>query len=270
MIATLRRRGSIYGAIAAMAPKFFLAYSIWVWMELFVQMIMLVVFVSFWRAIYAETALIAGLTLQQTLSYILLARIFGPLTSTSVLYYFGRILRDGQIEIELLRPVDFQAMNFSGRLGEMATELILQIPVMLLAIGFFGLRLPVDPLVWGWFLLSALIGYAALFCFDWALGCVSFYITEIWGLSVMRYSLGMFFSGTFLPIVMMPEWLQLLVNSLPFAQALYVPVSLLSGITPLSEAPRLLLIQLGWLVAMLVLSRFVFRVAVRKVTIQGG
>ena len=270
MIATLRRRGSIYGAIAAMAPKFFLAYSIWVWMELFVQIITMVVFVAFWQAIYAETTTIAGLDLEQTLSYILLARIFGPLASTMGIGYFGRLLRDGQIEIELLRPVDFQGQNYAMRMADLATSLVLQLPLLLIAVVFFGLRLPADPLVWGVFILSALIGASVVFCFDWALGCLSFYTTEVWGLIVVRYSLGLFFSGTFLPIVMMPEWLQLIVNSVPIAQSLYVPVALLSGITPLAEAPRVLLVQLGWLVAMLVLSRFVFSVAVRKVTVQGG
>jgi ABC-2 type transport system permease protein len=68
----------------------------------------------------------------------------------------------------------------------------------------------------------------------------------------------------------MPDWLRGLCQSLPFVQALYVPVSLLSGITPLSEAPRLWLIQLAWLAGLLIASRLVFRIAVRKVTVQGG
>jgi ABC-2 type transport system permease protein len=270
MIASIRRKASIYGAIAAMAPKFFLAYTIWVWMELLVQIITMVIFVAFWRAIYAETSTIAGLDLQQTLSYILLARIFGPLTHTMGVGYFGRLLRDGQIEIELLRPVDFQGQNYAMRMADLLTALILQLPLLLIAVAFFGLRLPSDPLVWGVFLLAAVLGASVVFCFDWALGCLSFYTTEVWGLIVVRYTLGMFFSGTFLPIVMMPEWLQTVVNSVPIAQALYVPVALLSGITPLSEAPRALLIQLAWLVGLLALSRWVFSVSVRKVTVQGG
>ena len=37
-----------------------------------------------------------------------------------------------------------------------------------------------------------------------------------------------------------------------------------------SEAPRLLLIQLAWLAGMAVLSRWVFAVAIRRITVQGG
>jgi ABC-2 type transport system permease protein len=79
-----------------------------------------------------------------------------------------------------------------------------------------------------------------------------------------------FFSGALVPLALMPGWLQAAAQAMPFAQALYVPVSLLSGITPVSQAPALWLVQLGWLAALLPLSRLVFNVAVRQVTVQGG
>ena len=270
MIALIRRRASVYAAIAAMIPKTFLAYSIWVWMELFVQVIALVIFVAFWRAVYASTDTIAGLSLQQTLNYILLARVFAPLTYTSVIHYFGRLLREGQMAIELLRPLDFQGQTYIGGLAEACTTLVLQMPLVLVAVIFFGLRLPLDPVVWGCFLISALLGHTAVFFFDWILGCLSFYITENWGLSMVRYGVGLFFSGMLIPLVMMPDWLQRVVNAVPLAQALYVPVALLSEITPVSEAPRILLTQLIWLIGLGVLSRLIFRRAVRRVTVQGG
>jgi ABC-2 type transport system permease protein len=95
-------------------------------------------------------------------------------------------------------------------------------------------------------------------------------VTETWGLSVVRVGAGSFFSGALVPLVMMPGWLQNVVAAMPFAQALAVPISFLSGIATLADAPRIWLIQLVWLVSMLVLSRAVFNLAVRKVTVQGG
>jgi ABC-2 type transport system permease protein len=69
---------------------------------------------------------------------------------------------------------------------------------------------------------------------------------------------------------MMPEWLRTVVMSVPFAQALAVPVGLLTGITPLSEAPRVWLVQILWIIGMWIISTLFFRVAVRKITVQGG
>jgi len=49
-----------------------------------------------------------------------------------------------------------------------------------------------------------------------------------------------------------------------------VPVSFLSGVTPISAAPQALLVQLAWLIGLGVLSRLVFKRSVRKITVQGG
>ena len=53
MARTLRGKVRVYGAMAAIVPKMFMAYSIWVWMELFVSIIAVTIFVAFWRAVYA-------------------------------------------------------------------------------------------------------------------------------------------------------------------------------------------------------------------------
>ena len=42
MISTLKRDLRAYGAIVAIVPKMFMAYSIWVWMSWFVQFLSLI------------------------------------------------------------------------------------------------------------------------------------------------------------------------------------------------------------------------------------
>jgi ABC-type uncharacterized transport system permease subunit len=69
---------------------------------------------------------------------------------------------------------------------------------------------------------------------------------------------------------MMPAWLRTIAVNTPFAQAIYVPISLLTGVSPLAAASRLLLGQLAWLLGLLPLSRLVFNRALRRITVQGG
>lgn len=271
MIRSIRRTVTMYSSFAAMVPKLFLAYSIWVWMQFFVQCISLVIFVAFWKAVYADQATIGGLGLSQTLNYIILAQIFLPaVTSNSVLYNFGEILRDGRIGIELLRPLDFQAAQYVNNLAFMLVGMLAQVPLAAFAWVLFRFELPGDPVLWLAFLVTMLLGNAIVFFFDWMIGCLAFYTTEVWGLSVVRFGISTFFSGALVPLVMMPGWLQTIANALPFAQALYMPVSLLSGITPISAAPGLWLVQLASLVILGFLSRLVFRISIRRVTVQGG
>ncbi|MGC9356868.1 MAG: ABC transporter permease [Anaerolineae bacterium] len=253
-----------------MMPKLFMAYNAWFWVEIFVQFMTMTIFVFFWRAVYAQNTTIAGLTLQSTLSYVLLAQLFMPLVNNDLILNFGGLIQQGLIAVELLRPVDFQEMQYIQSLALSATNLLLKIPLLFVAWWAFDLQLPGDPAVWGAFLISILLGHAVLFCFDWILACLTFYTTEAWGLSVVRSGVALFASGGVVPLRIMPERLERLVRVLPFAQALDVPISLLSGVVPLDRAPELWLEQLIWLVGLLIASRLIFGVAVRKVTVQGG
>lgn len=154
MIRALNRRISIYGAIAAMLPKTFLAYSAWVWVELFAQALMMLILSSFWRAVYTNSTTLGGLNVQQTINYILLAQVFAPLVEARMIWRIGWLLREGSMAIELLRPLDFQLRSFVESLTEMVTDLILKAPLILVAWLLFGLQLPNDPRVWGAFILS--------------------------------------------------------------------------------------------------------------------
>lgn len=264
------RRLRVYTALAAIAPKLYLAYSAWFWLELIVQIIALIIFVFFWRGVYATQTVVGGLELQQTLNYILLAQVFAPIASNNLVFYFGELLHGGQMGIELLRPMDTQARFYVEDLTFLVISLIQKIPMAIFAWLVFELQLPTDLRVWGSFFLTLFLGHAIIFCFNYLFACLAFYTTEAWGLGMLQYSVATFFSGALVPLDIMPVWLQKITLSMPFAQALYVPVSLLSGITPLRDMPMLWFNQLIWLLLLLFASRAVFSVAVRKITVQGG
>ncbi len=270
MSLSLRRRSVAHAALAGMVTKTFFIYHWSAIIAVFQSLIGMVVFVYFWRALYANTAAIAGLTLDMTLGYVLLARIFQPLGSLQMVGEFCHQQEQGGIALLLLRPLDIQFAYYVQGLATVAVALGRQLPVALAALLFFHLRWPTSPAAWAVFAVSALLGHSVLFCLDWMLGCLAFYTTSAWGVGFAIRGLVLFFGGVMVPPTMMPDWLRIIVQSTPFAQAIYVPVSLLSGLSPLSEAPRLLLTQLLWLAGMLPLSRLVFAAAIRRITVQGG
>ena len=270
MLQSLRRRSQTYRAIAAMVPKQFLAYSLWVWVELFTQVLTMAIMVFFWRAVYASSDSIAGLSLQQTLNYVLLAQVLAPMVESRFIFGMGWMLREGLIAVELMRPIDMQGRYLAENLAELGTDLILKAPLVLVAWLVFGLQLPSNPLVWLAFGLALLLGRLVFFFFNWMFASLAFFTTETWGLSVFYEGLARFFSGALLPLTMLPSWLLLIANFLPFAQVLYAPIALLSGIIPLAQAPQIWLTQLLWLIGLFFASRAFFTYALRKVTVQGG
>jgi ABC-2 type transport system permease protein len=266
----LSREPGKYLAILSMVPKVFMAYQMWFWIGVVLSTIGMAILYFFWRAVYGTTEAIAGLTLNTTLTYILLAQVFRPLTDIDLIFEFGYNLREGGIIHQLLRPINFQAMYYSQSVGTLGMQMILQIPMALVATFVFGLQWPSDPAVWGAFLVSALLGYTALFFFVYCVACLTFYTTEVWGLGVLFFGMSLFLSGGLVPLAMMPDWLRTVVLAIPFAQALAVPINILTGITPLSEVPHIWLSQVIWVLGLWLASNLIFRVAIRKVTVQGG
>lgn len=271
MIRQTMRTARAYGAMAAMMPKLFLAYQFQIWFNVVMEIITLVITVAFWRAVFAQQTTVGGLTAAQTLNYIILARIFHDgAYATSMLREFGEMMREGNIQIALLRPLDFQGSLYLQKLVHLGLNLMMRFPLTFVAWLLFGLRLPAEPLTWVAAAITLLLGFTVMFGFDWILACAAFYTTDAWGLATARQGLVLFFSGMLLPLAMMPEWLQTIAVVLPFSQAVYLPVSVLSGLIPVGELPRVWLIQLGYMTVLLVLSRLLFHRAVRVVTVQGG
>lgn len=272
MIQSLRRTATAYGAFAAIVTKQFMAYPLGFWFNFFSQFIALAVTVYFWRGIYLGQATLGGLNLRQTLTYIMLAQIVMPVlyTGGTLIFHVAEPLRDGRLAIELLRPVDFQVQKFAYIQAGTWIFVVYQLPLLVVAWLLFGLELPADPRVWLAFAVSLVLGQAILLFFDWILACLAFYTTDPLGFALARNAVACFFGGLLVPLAMMPGWLQRVAYSFPFAQVMSVPVSLLTGIIPLTDLPRIWLIQVVWLIGLAGVSRLVFRIAIRKVTIQGG
>lgn len=270
MIATLQRKAGMYAAIASMAVKRRLVYSLWFWSDFISTIGMMVIYIFFWKAVYSQTQMLGGLALNQTITYMLMARILAPLVETRMIFGFGFMIREGAVAMELTRPMDFQSRYLVENLAEVSSMLVMRIPVFLIAWLLMGMQLPTDPGLWGAFFVSLILGVLIIFMFDYSFASLAFYTTETWGLSALRLSIGSFFSGALIPLAILPGWLQKIASFLPFSQTISVPVSFLSGISSLADAPRIWAVQLAWLVGLLILSRLIFNRAVQKITVQGG
>jgi ABC-2 type transport system permease protein len=271
MSIAIRRSWRQFAGIAAVTMKERLAYTSWFWADIFGQMVIMTIYFFFWKAVYAHRAEVGGLSQQQTIAYALVANAVGMVIRWSMVWEFGTMLRSGSIAVELLRPVDFQLRMYSWMVTTVGGTM-LQHMLLLGLFGRFclGLPLPSDPLVWLWFFLSLFVGQGVLFFFDWTISLIAFYATEVRGLYILRDGFASFFSGMLVPLAILPGWLQTVAAVLPFGQVLNTPVQIFTGITPVSGAPRALLVQLLWLVGLWAVSRPAFRAAVRQVTVQGG
>jgi len=97
VLRVLRRTLSAYFAFAAISLKSRVAHVTHTWFEFLFQIVNITAFVYFWRGVYAGHSTVAGLNLQQTLNYIILAQMLMPLLEGFMVWDFGYLLREGQL-----------------------------------------------------------------------------------------------------------------------------------------------------------------------------
>ena len=150
MMRVLRRQASTYGALAAMEAKLYLAYNYYVVVDYVIQILSMIIYVYFWRAIYKGADTLGGLTLAQTINYILLARILASLLETRTIFRFGFLLRSGDFALELVRPVDFLARQYVEHFTGVLIFFVQRIPPLIAAAKELGGE-PAKALPWGSF-----------------------------------------------------------------------------------------------------------------------
>ena len=97
-------------------------------MHFVVQVITLVIFVNFWKAVYGTQETLGGLVLPQMLNYVILARLFAEAAFVpSAVYEFGDLMREGRVGIELLRPLDFQFASYVRNVAQLLVGLVVQL-----------------------------------------------------------------------------------------------------------------------------------------------
>ena len=128
----LRHLYHVYGAVLATVPKLYAAYRAWVWAEFILQIMAMVVLYFFWQAVYANGGTLGGLTFQQTINYVMIAQLLMPLIDNNLIFNFGWMIREGQVAIDLLRPMDFQTRFYVDAAGSMALNLLLKTPLLII------------------------------------------------------------------------------------------------------------------------------------------
>jgi ABC-2 type transport system permease protein len=267
---TLRRLWTLYSSFGILEWQGVFQYNAWFWVEMLRGIIAMIIMTAFWKAIYAETPTLEGLTLTTTLNYVILARALGNANASSVYWWVADGIAKGELELQLLRPVDFQFMHLAREFASWGLTLLRSVPALLLGIAFFGARLPSDPLAYLAFFVTFVLGGIVLYFLEFMLGCLGFYTTELWGLSVLRDGIALFFSGALIPLTLLPDAIRNIASLTPFAQALFVPISFLSGVRDPSSLGSAVLVQLLGIVVLGIVSRVVFSKAVRALTVQGG
>lgn len=183
-------------------------------------------------------------------------------------------ITSGGIAYELCRPCDVYIMWFVKNMAIRLSRVVLRCgPVLLVAALLpapFGVRLPQSLWAALLFPVSMILGFLVLIAFSMLIYISAFYTLSPMGIRILATSVMEFLTGALIPIPFFPEWLQPIVNALPFASMQNIPFLIYTGHMGFPEALKGMGVQLLWLAGLLLIGRLLMRKSLKKAVIQGG
>lgn len=237
------------------------------------ELIKVCVMLAVWMAVYRQRSTIAGFDYPMMITYLLVSQ------AVNNIYGFrndaerpiSNKIRKGTIVFDLLRPVKFVNARLAENLGQTVFQ-VLFAAIMLAGFRIFLPELsgPSSAAHGILFLFSVCAGFLIMFSVSIMSGLLSFWLMNNWGLRNAKAAIVNFFSGALVPIAMMPEWMQKMMNILPFKNIVYVPTMIYMGQYGIREAFAAIGLQILWAAVMWFLAKGLFGLAIRRVSVNGG
>ena len=270
----LRELALRHSGIALTSVKEQFAYRFDFFLSLVITLISMTLLVYLWRAVY-RNATSLELPFQGLLTYVCLGQAFSfariAWAQRRMLFRINAGLRTGNIVFDLLRPTDYQAMQFSESLGQFVAEMaLINLPAYLLAFLVFGISPPASPAAAAAFALSLVGAFLVAFSLDFLLMILAFWTFSAAGLIYARRAAVDLLAGSIIPLALFPDWLRAVALALPFQSLANTPISIYLGRITGAAIWWSVLVQLGWAAVLAVLTRLVWLRALRRLTIQGG
>ena len=230
-----------------------------------------------WEAIYAgsQEKEIVGFTKDQMIAYLLLVQISRMFSSMPGLSTgIARDIRDGNLKKYLLQPIDMLCYLLSYRgAHKIAYVVTTAAPYALLFFLFHDVftDLP-DPWTWLAYLFSLLLAFIIGFFFEACIGISGFWLLEITSFVYIINIFNFFISGQMFPLEFLDRYplVTPVMRALPFQYLAYFPAMVFLGKIKGNDLIVGLLIELAWAIALILLSRWLYRLGLRHYSAYGG
>ncbi|NLG04857.1 MAG: hypothetical protein GX567_13655 [Clostridia bacterium] len=237
------------------------------------NLIYLIIVYFLWKAIFdsSPSDVVNGMTFSSTMIYLVLAAALYSSMEMYVTWMVGRSVQNGNIVLDILKPIRYDSYTFWRNTGNTLVSVILiLIPTMVIVYvvtkGGFALS-------WNllYFSIAILFGTIINYYINFMVGNICFFTESIWGVNIMKEVVVMLLSGASIPLAFFPEGLRQIVYHLPF-QAIYnTPLTLLIDQSLSTQARiEMLSVQFVWVIVLILMSKFFLHFSIRRITVNGG
>lgn len=247
-------------------------YRVSFWLNFIYTFLMMYSVGYVWRALYAANPSVAGVPIPQMISYAVLGVALEAIlhSRNGPQIYIMEQVRKGTIEMDIMKPIDFQFYMFAKNMGSIAVRfLFLVLPSLIAAFFLFSLELPDLPAFFG-FLCSLICSVIVSFFLNFILGLLSMVTMNIRNINWGYNALLRFFSGQMVPLWIFPSVLGVISDFLPFRCIYAIPMSIYIGNYVGVDMLGALVVQFIWIFILWLTSCLLMKRVFARVMIQGG
>ncbi|MCH7472054.1 ABC-2 family transporter protein [bacterium] len=270
MLSHARYQFSFLLATAKLGFATYLAYPAGVAMVFVSYPIVILMYRYVFSAVYAHGNEIAGYDLAAILTYVTVSWILNTFYMTPTGRTLGQRVRDGQVAMDLIKPVNLMAIYFGQSLGRTAFRAIFAtLPLLFLFIFLADLLPPPRANILP-FALAVVCGYLINFQLDYMIGMVAFYFGYNngirWGIRMVMGIVG----GLVIPLNFFPATLAKVFSFFPTQYMFFQPLQIYLGRVQAEEAWLVVGNGLAWVAGLLILAQLMQADGTRRLSLSGG
>lgn len=210
-------------------------------------------------------------SISEMVTYYLVVMITSRLTEFYFDEYVQDEIRDGTFARYLLKPLSLPWLFLPVIWGRRLVENALLLPVAAVIIVLFRQYLVIpDPYSLFLFAVFLLISSFIRYSLSVLITTAAFYWEQTYSLVHLRWILEAVAGGYVLPLIFYPEGLRFIPDSLPFKYIYFVPTAVFTGMISTSEAAGNLLPALLWMAGLLIVSRLIWGIGIKRYSNVGG
>jgi ABC-2 type transport system permease protein len=180
-------------------------------------------------------------------------------------------VRTGDVAIDFLRPFDVQAASIASDTGASLFALVPRgLPSVALGALVVGMTMPaaVAPYVLGAvsLVVAVVISHGIVYC----IAVAGFWLVETRGLVSLYMAVAGLLAGLYVPVHLLPGWLQTVAHATPFPSMMQAPIDVLTARVAGTDAVAAVGVQVAWLAVVLAAGQLLTRAGRRTLEVQGG
>ncbi|MEW5938181.1 MAG: ABC-2 family transporter protein [Chloroflexota bacterium] len=231
-----------------------------------------IVYLAVWTSVANSKGSVGGYTANDFVVYYMLLLLVDQLTSNITIHIFPYKIQDGTLSSELIRPIHPLLTN---TLVTNVAHKVLNIMVLLPVWGLLWFLFQPDfsGVTWqgiGLALPIIVVSFFISFLLSATISCMAFWTTRVYSLHEFYFAFFLLCSGQFVPLKLMPAFVQNMAEWLPFQLALYFPIELIRGTLTPEEILHGYLLSAIWLAVSYALFRWIWRAGLKQYSAVGA